>query len=68
MMAAATEIEQTIELKPSISDEIRIQRGHWDRASGESVCEVCACLIYDHPVVPGYPWLRRRCNGRLVKV
>lgn len=54
--------------KPFIGDHIRVERGEFVRGSGESICTVCGQKIYDHPSVPAYSWLRRHCNGNLIKV
>ncbi len=54
--------------RPNKVDAARVERGLWDRAAGDVVCESCSFALYDHPVVPGIEWLRRRCDGRLVKL
>jgi len=72
----ATRIERMIDtgptlyqgFRPSKPDQIRMERGDWSRASGDVVCDYCSCLYYDHPQVPGYPFIRKLCNGRLVKL
>lgn len=54
--------------RPFKSDQARIDRGEYDRAAGDAACAVCGLPLYDHPDVRGYEWLRRRCDGRLVKL
>jgi hypothetical protein len=54
--------------RPNKIDAARADFGDWDRSAGDAVCASCELPLYDHPVVPGIEWLRRRCNGRLVKL
>ena len=55
--------------KPYKPDKYRIEEMFdWKRASGDCVCEICGFLFYDHHEVPGYPWLRKLCDGELVKL
>jgi hypothetical protein len=54
--------------RPNKIDAARADRGDWDRAAGDALCASCESQLYDHPVVPGIEWLRRRCDGRLVKL
>ena len=49
-------------------DRIRVERGDWIRVSGDIECTICGCVYYDHAPVQGYPWLKRLCDGRLVKL
>lgn len=54
---------------------------HWPkdeefiRSSGSMICELCGLFYYDHPYSPRYlsysegtPFLKRLCDGRLVKL
>lgn len=50
-------------------DRIRIEElFDWSRSSGENMCEVCGCSFWKHQPVPGYNWLRKICDGSLVKL
>lgn len=55
-------------VRPFKPDRIQVNRGNWRRAGGDSVCAGCACVYYDHATVRGFTWLRRLCNGDLVKL
>lgn len=55
-------------VKPYKPDAIRVDNGDWKRASGDVQCTKCGCLYYDHARVVGFPWLKRLCNGDLVKL
>lgn len=53
---------------PFKPDQIRIEEmADWYRAA-DSVCPICGCKYSEHQPVPGYPWLRKLCDGDLVKV
>jgi len=52
---------------PSRPDVIRVQDGDWDEAHASYVCD-CGCRYDEHVRVPGYGWLRRLCDGELVKL
>lgn len=55
--------------RPYESDRIRVEEMFdWQRAGGDAMCEVCGCKLYDHQPVTGYTWLRKLCNGDLVKL
>lgn len=54
--------------RPYKPDAIRVDRADWMRASGMSICEVCGVCYFDHAPVQGYEWLRRLCDGGLVKL
>lgn len=55
--------------RPYKPDEYRVEVMHdWNRASGDCICEVCGYKYYDHQPVPGYTWLRKLCDGDLVKL
>ena len=55
--------------KPYKPDKYRIEKMHdWYRASGDCICDVCGYKFYDHHEVPGYRWLRKLCDGTLVKL
>ena len=54
--------------RPYKPDVIRVERGDWTRASGMTLCEVCAVCYFDHAPVVGFEWLNRLCDGRLVKL
>lgn len=54
---------------PSMPDRIRVEDGDWhDGQIGSYVCDECGCRYDEHVKVPGYWWLRRLCNGDLVKI
>lgn len=53
--------------RPNKIDAARVERGDYDRAAGDALC-ACGEVLHDHPVVPGIEWLRRRCDGKLVKL
>jgi len=45
----------------------------WSRAGGDVLCEKCGLPYYDHPYCPLFfyqcrPYLKRLCDGRLVKL
>jgi hypothetical protein len=58
--------------RPNAIDHRRVDLGDWVRASGNTVCgfriNSCGRPYHEHPVVPGFEWLRRLCDGRLVKL
>jgi hypothetical protein len=54
--------------RPNQVDQFRVDHGDWVRAAGDASCASCGSALYDHPIVPGIEWLRRRCDGRLVKL
>lgn len=54
--------------RPYKPDQIRVDRGDYVRASGLVLCEVCGVCYFDHPPVVGFEWLRRACDGRLLKL
>lgn len=56
-------------LRPNKVDYRRIEEQHdWYRAGGDCICERCGMKYYDHPPVIGWTWLKRICNGDLVKL
>ena len=55
--------------KMYIPDAKRLAAGDWTRADGNMQCPHCGCYYYyEHPTVFGAEWLRRICNGNLVKL
>lgn len=54
--------------RPNKVDKHRIDHGDYVRASGDVTCAVCGHVYYDHPTVSGFEWLRRACDGRLLKL
>ena len=54
--------------RPNKVDKHRIDHGDYVRASGDVTCKVCGHVYYDHPAVMGYEWLRRACDGKLLKL
>lgn len=56
------------ERRPHKPDQIRVDRGDYVRAAGDTECKICGCLYYDHAPVVGYAWLHQLCDGRLVKL
>lgn len=53
---------------PSRPDRIRVADGDWEYGQADYTCEVCGCRYDEHVRVPGYEWLRRLCDGTLVKI
>lgn len=56
-------------------DELRIEWTEHDliRASGSTICEFCRRLYFDHPYSDhrdylGRPYLKKLCDGRIVKL
>lgn len=50
-------------------DTIRVEEmGDWFVAHPDSICDICGCRYWEHQQVPGYPWLRKLCDGGLVKL
>ena len=50
-------------------DRIRVEEMFdWHRAGSNQICEVCGCPYWKHHQTPGYPWLRKLCDGALVKL
>lgn len=54
--------------RPNRVDKHRIDHGDYVRASGDAYCKVCGHVYDDHPVVVGFEWLHRVCDGRLLKL
>jgi hypothetical protein len=54
--------------RPAKSDAVRVSRGDYVRVSGDIECRVCGCDYYSHAVVQGFTFLRRGCDGRLLKL
>jgi hypothetical protein len=55
--------------RPYKPDQIRVEEMFdWHRAGGDCICDICGCKFYDHQPVPGYEWLRKLCDGDLVKL
>lgn len=54
--------------KPSKSIRARVDNGNYVRVSGDVVCESCGFEYHDHSPIPGFPWLRFACDGRLLKL
>lgn len=54
--------------RPNKVDKHRIDHSDYVHASGDVICRVCGHIYYDHPVVVGFGWLRRACDGRLLKL
>lgn len=53
---------------PFKPDQIRVEEmADWQRVS-DAICAVCGCKYSEHQPVPGYPWLRKLCDGELVRV
>lgn len=50
-------------------DRIRVEEMHdWVRAGSDQICDVCGCPYWKHQQTPGYSWLRKLCDGALVKL
>lgn len=54
--------------RPNKVDQHRVDQGEIVRAGGDVACDHCGHLYYDHPAVVGFEWLRRACDGRLLKL
>lgn len=54
--------------KPFRPDVKRINSGDWIRSSSQCVCDVCGYQYWEHATVPGFMWMHRICDGRLVKL
>lgn len=54
--------------KMYVPDAKRLAAGDWTRADGNTQCQHCGCYYYEHPTVFGAEWLRRICNGNMVKL
>ncbi len=63
--------------RPNRIDRRRVDLGDYVRAGGDVECEGtrglgrvvgCGRPYHEHPVVPGFEWLRRLCDGRFVKL
>jgi hypothetical protein len=69
-------VEAVVELaggRPNTIDRLRVDEGDYIRAAGDVECTgtrgfSCGLPYYDHPVVPGFEWLHRTCDGRFVKL
>lgn len=48
-------------------DRLRIDRGDMVRVGGDIECSVCGFAYYDHPQIAGASFLKRACDGRLIK-
>ena len=54
---------------PYRPDIIRVEEmADWQRAGSETICDHCGCRYREHHSVPGYGWLRKLCDGSLVKL
>lgn len=49
-------------------DQHMLEEGLWSRAHGDCECVDCDKPYWKHPQVLGATWLRRICDGRLVKL
>lgn len=65
--------------RPNKIDRRRVEEGDYVRAAGDTECPgvirshysrvvECGRPYHEHPVVPGFEWLRRLCAGRFVKL
>lgn len=57
-----------VDTAPNKVDQRRVDHGDYIRAGGDVTCSACGFLYYDHPIVVGFSWLHRICDGRLVKL
>lgn len=55
-------------IRPARPDVKRVDRGDWTRAMSSCVCDICGFQFWEHAPVPGYMWMHRICDGRLVKL
>lgn len=68
-VARVEELEPAEEhAKPFRPDVKRMDRGDWIHSSSQCVCAVCGFQFWEHATVPGYMWMHRICDGRLVKL
>ena len=50
-------------------DRIRVEEeGDYEDALPNEVCDICGCQFREHAPVQGYGWLRRICDGDLVRL
>ena len=49
-------------------DRIRVEELGDFSTLKDDYCDVCGCSYSAHQPVPGYPWLRKLCDGELVKI
>lgn len=54
--------------RPARPDVKRIDRGDWVNAQSSCVCDICGFQFWEHAPVPGFMWIHRICDGRLVKL
>lgn len=54
--------------KPYRPDKVRVERGDFIRVGGDMICDVCGCAYWEHAPVQGMEFLRRRCDGMLLKL
>jgi hypothetical protein len=54
--------------RPYKPDQLRVDAGDYTRASGDAICTRCNVPYYDHAPVVGFEFLRRACDGRLLKL
>lgn len=52
---------------PSRPDRIRVESRDYMDGRPDDICS-CGCRYDEHVKVPGYWWLRRLCDGTLVKI
>lgn len=52
---------------PSRPDRIRVENYDYEHGLASTICD-CGCRYDEHVKVPGYWWLRRLCDGALVKL
>lgn len=68
LLGTGTSDDSFADPRPNKVDKHRLDHGDYVRASGEVTCKVCGHAYCDHPVVVGFEWLRRACDGRLLKL
>ncbi|WNL50718.1 hypothetical protein RPALISO_131 [Ruegeria phage RpAliso] len=54
---------------PFEPDRVRVEEmADWRRGNPSDICDICGCRTIEHQPVPGYPWLRKLCDGELIKM
>lgn len=68
LMSHILESPESSKRRPNKVDQHRVSQGEIVYAGGDAACDHCGYVYYDHPSVVGFEWLRRACDGRLLKL
>ncbi len=49
-------------------DRIRVEELNDFSTLVDDICYICGCKFSEHQPVQGYPWLRKLCDGELVRL